>query len=69
MFRMEDREIALGGLFVENGCFEKMWWADNDASMRCSTAYVLSPGLDAHVPTSSLMKLLTQQWSTNELLS
>lgn len=48
MFRMEDREIASGGLFVENGCFEKMWWADSDVSVRWSPVYVLSPGLDAH---------------------
>lgn len=61
MFRMEDREIALGGLFVENGCFEKMWWADSDASVRWSLAYVLSPGLDAHVHPSSLIKSFTQQ--------
>lgn len=61
MFRMEDREIALGGLFVENGCFEKMWWADSDVSVRWSPAYVLSPGLGARVHPSSLIKSLTQQ--------
>lgn len=61
MFRMEDRVIASGGLFVENGCFEKMWWTDSDVSMRWSPAYVLSPELDAHVHASSLIKSLTQQ--------
>lgn len=30
MFRMEDRKFASGVLFVENGCFEKMWWADSE---------------------------------------
>lgn len=65
MFRVEDREIALGGLFVENGCFEKMWWVDCDVSVRWSPTYVLSPGLDTHVDPSSLIKSFTRQWSTN----
>ena len=46
---MEDRKIASGGLFVENGCSEKIWWADSAVSVRWSPAYVLSAGLDAHV--------------------
>lgn len=61
MFRIEDREIALGGLFVENGRFEKMWWADSDVSVRWCHVHVLSPRCDAHIHTSSLIKSLAWQ--------
>ena len=56
MFRMEDRGIALGSLFVENGCFEKMWWADRRASVRWSPAYCHAAE-HAHVQPSSLYKV------------
>lgn len=53
MFRMKDREIALGGPFVENSCYEKIWWADSDVSVSWSPVFVLSLGLDAHAVFSN----------------
>lgn len=64
MFSMEDREIASGGLSMENGCFEKMRRDDSVVSVRQSPAYVRSPGLDAvrrrcaHLSLSFLLKSL-----------
>lgn len=52
MFRMEDREIAQGGLSVENGCFEEMWWADSGGFCEMVSSVFHFSYVDAQKPTS-----------------
>lgn len=52
MFRMEDREIAQGGLSVENGCFEEMWWADSGGFCEMVSSVFHFSEVDACKPTS-----------------
>lgn len=48
---MEDREIAQGGLSVENGCFEEMWWADSGCFCEMVSSVFHFSWADASKPT------------------
>lgn len=49
---MEDSEIAQGGLSVENGCFEEMWWADSGGFCEMVSSVFHSSSVGAREPTS-----------------